>query len=97
MRIKKAEEFKAKKELSQYLGSKKLARLAQQRGLDSKAKLIQFIEPEQYSPLKLRDFPKIMEIVDFILDHIKKGSRILIYGDYDVDGITSTSILVGAL
>jgi single-stranded-DNA-specific exonuclease len=38
-----------------------------------------------------------MEIVDFILEHIKKDSRILIYGDYDVDGISSTSILVGAL
>lgn len=97
MRIKKAEEFEPKKELTEYLGSKQLALLAQKRGLDSKAKLIQFIEPEQYSPLELRDFPQIMEIVDFILEHIQKKSRILIYGDYDVDGITSTSILVGAL
>ena len=97
MRIKKAEEIKLKKEVIEYLGSKKLAQLAQKRGLDSKDKLIQFIEPEQYTPLKLRDFPQIMKVVDFILEHIEKGSRILIYGDYDVDGITSTSILVGAL
>jgi len=97
MRIKKAEEFEPKKELTEYLGSKQLARLAQKRGLNSKAKVIQFIETEQYSPLNLRDFPQIMEIVDFILKHIQNGSQILIYGDYDVDGITSTSILVGAL
>ena len=97
MRIKKADEFEPKNELIEYLGSKKLALLAQKRGLDSKEKLIQFIEPEHYSPLRLRDFPKIMEIVEFILGHIQKDSRILIYGDYDVDGITSTSILVGAL
>lgn len=97
MKIKKAEEFEPKKELVDYLGNKELARLAQKRGLDSKEKLIQFIEPENYSPLQLRDFPKIMEIAAFILEHIKNKSRILIYGDYDVDGITSTSILVGAL
>ncbi|MFN2339655.1 MAG: single-stranded-DNA-specific exonuclease RecJ [Halanaerobium sp.] len=97
MRIKKAEEFEPKKELVEYLGSRELALLAQKRGLDSKEKLLQFIEPEQYTPLELNDFPKIREIAAFILEHIQKGSRILIYGDYDVDGITSTSILVGAL
>jgi single-stranded-DNA-specific exonuclease len=97
MRIKKAENCRPKKELIEYLGSPKLACLAQKRGLDTKTKLIEFVEPNQYSPLELRDFPQIMEIVDFILKHIQKGSRILIYGDYDVDGITSTSILVGAL
>ncbi len=97
MKIKKAEEFEPKKELVDYLGNKKLARLAEKRGLKSKDKLIPFIEPSQYSPLELRDFPKIMEIADFILEHLKKDSRILIYGDYDVDGISSTSILVGAL
>lgn len=97
MRIKKAAEFEPKKELVDYLGNKELALLAQKRGLDSKAELIQFIEPKSYSPLAVEDFPQMMEIVNFILEHIKKGSRILIYGDYDVDGITSTSILVGAL
>ena len=97
MRIKKAAEFEPKKELVEYLENRELALLAQKRGLNSKAKLIQFIEPEKYTPLELRDFPQIMEIVDFILEHIKKDSRILIYGDYDVDGISSTSILVGAL
>ncbi len=97
MRIKKAAEFEPKKELVEYLKNRELALLAQKRGLDSKEKLIQFIEPEKYTPLELRDFPQIMEIVDFILEHIQKGSRILIYGDYDVDGISSTSILVGAL
>jgi single-stranded-DNA-specific exonuclease len=97
MKIKKAEEFEPKKELVDYLGNKELARLAEKRGLKSKDKLIPFIDPDQYSPIELRDFPKIMEIANFILEHLKKNSRILIYGDYDVDGISSTSILVGAL
>jgi len=97
MKIKRAADFEPKKELVEYLGNRELALLAQKRGLDSKEKLLQFVEPEQYIPLKLNDFPKIREIVAFILEHVKKESRILIYGDYDVDGITSTSILVGAL
>ena len=97
MKINKAEEFEPNKELVEYLGSKEIACLAEKRGLKSIEKLISFIEPEKYSPLNLKDFPKITAIVDFILEHIEKESNILIYGDYDVDGISSTSILVGAL
>jgi single-stranded-DNA-specific exonuclease len=97
MKINKAEEFEPNKELVEYLGSKEIACLAEKRGLKSIEKLISFIEPEKYSPLNLKDFPQITEIVDFILEHIAKESNILIYGDYDVDGISSTSILVGAL
>jgi single-stranded-DNA-specific exonuclease len=97
MKITKSEEFEPKKELVEYLGSKKIACLAEKRGLKSIDELISFIEPEKYTPLNIIDFPKIMEIVDFILEHIKKESNILIYGDYDVDGISSTSILVGGL
>ena len=97
MKIIKAEECEPSAELVEYLKSKKLACLAKKRGLDTKDKLIQFLEIDKYIPLNLDDFPKIYKIADFILQHIKNGSKILIYGDYDVDGITSTSILFGAL
>ncbi len=32
-----------------------------------------------------------------VLDHVRRSSRITIHGDYDVDGVTSTAILVGVL
>ncbi|MGH2944528.1 MAG: single-stranded-DNA-specific exonuclease RecJ, partial [Solirubrobacteraceae bacterium] len=32
-----------------------------------------------------------------VLGHVENGSRITIHGDYDVDGVTSTAILVGVL
>ncbi|MDQ3723058.1 MAG: DHH family phosphoesterase, partial [Actinomycetota bacterium] len=32
-----------------------------------------------------------------VLRHVEAGSRITVHGDYDVDGVTSTAILVGAL
>ena len=34
---------------------------------------------------------------DWCSDHVARGSRILVHGDYDVDGVASTAILVRAL
>ena len=41
--------------------------------------------------------PQINDAAALIKKHLEKGSRILIYGDYDADGITSTAILYDAL
>ncbi len=40
-----------------------------------------------------RHIPNIEEAASVILDAVKKGRRIIIYGDYDVDGITGTALL----
>ena len=32
-----------------------------------------------------------------VLEHVERGSRITVHGDYDVDGVCSTAILVRAL
>lgn len=32
-----------------------------------------------------------------IIDHIKKGNRIVVYGDYDADGVTASVVLLEAL
>lgn len=37
------------------------------------------------------------EAVEAVADHIRRGSRILVHGDYDVDGITATAILTSFL
>jgi single-stranded-DNA-specific exonuclease len=42
-------------------------------------------------------FAGIGEAVESILAHVQGGTRITIHGDYDVDGICSTAILVRAL
>ena len=42
-------------------------------------------------------FAGIDKAVLAIFDHVKAGSRITVHGDYDVDGVCSTAILVGAL
>jgi len=37
------------------------------------------------------------EACDLILGHVRRGSRVAVFGDYDVDGVCSTAIMVRAL
>ena len=47
-----------------------------------------------YSPFLFKN----MEVaVEKIVKHIKAGNKIIIYGDYDADGVTSSSVLVEGL
>ena len=45
----------------------------------------------------IRKFDKTDEAVVFLKKHIEKKSKILIYGDYDTDGICSSSIILKML
>jgi single-stranded-DNA-specific exonuclease len=49
---------------------------------------------ERHDPLTLPGVPRACEM---ILAHLRRGSRIAVFGDYDVDGVCSTAILVRAL
>jgi len=42
-------------------------------------------------------FKNMEAAVNLIIDHIKKGSPIVVYGDYDADGVTSSVILLETL
>ncbi len=42
-------------------------------------------------------FADMKEAVDLIISHIKKQSKILVYGDYDVDGVTASALLSNVL
>ncbi|HEV3095052.1 MAG TPA: single-stranded-DNA-specific exonuclease RecJ [Solirubrobacteraceae bacterium] len=46
---------------------------------------------------RLEDFPGLLDAGRLILDHVRAGTRITIHGDYDVDGVCSTAVLVRAL
>jgi len=63
------------------------------RGILEEEAVQRFLEPrlERLSdPLRLPDMPKAVERIWAAL---QRGERILVYGDYDVDGITSTAFL----
>ena len=69
------------------------AQLAYNRGLESAKNLKYFLNPSidlLYESGKLND---IEEAVKLILNKVVSKEKIYIYGDYDVDGICSTSIL----
>ena len=72
---------------------KLLATILVNRGIVEEETIRKFLEPTRadfHNPFLLPD----MEIaVDTIIEAITKKEKIIIYGDYDVDGITSVSVL----
>ena len=71
--------------------------LLSKRGIGSDEDIREFLSPKPgktYDPLLLPD----MEAgADLILQEIRNGSRIMIYGDYDADGITATALMMSVL
>src|SRR4051812_41260046 len=49
---------------------------------------------ESHDPLSLPGAPAACEV---ILGHIRRGSQIAVFGDYDVDGVCSTAMLLRTL
>ncbi len=73
---------------------KGLAKVLVARGLDTSKRVSDFFNPSLsnlYDPFLLKDMDKA---VKRILDAIEKKELICIHGDYDVDGTTSTSMLI---
>jgi len=56
-----------------------------------------FIDPRQYSPTPPTELPGLTRAVGRIEQAIDHQETILIWGDFDVDGQTSTTLLVEAL
>jgi len=80
--------------LSRVLGLTKIsAQLLINRGYDTVDRAREFLMKScefLHDPFLLKDVEKG---ADRVLEAIKKNERIVIYGDYDVDGVTSVSIL----
>ena len=75
----------------------KIAELLNKRGITDKADYLELLsdKPQKtYDPFLLY---QMREGVDFILSAIRDNKKICIYGDYDVDGITSIVILLTIL
>jgi len=70
-----------------------VARLIYNRGYDSAEAVARFMNPTSdilHSPFKLKDMDRACQRV---LGAIEAGERITVYGDYDVDGVTSVTLL----
>ena len=76
-------------------GSGALAQVLIRRGMAEPALAREFLTGEQEHPPQA--FAGIDEAVALIVAHVRDGSRITIHGDYDVDGICSTAVMVRTL
>ena len=67
------------------------------RGVDSESQALRFLAPtldDLHDPAALRDLDLAIERIGLAL---LRGERILVHGDYDVDGITSTFLMHAVL
>jgi single-stranded-DNA-specific exonuclease len=74
-----------------------IANLLVQRGITSYEEAFKFFRPqleELHDPWQMKDMHLAVERLELAID---RGERILIYGDYDVDGTTSVSLVYGFL
>jgi single-stranded-DNA-specific exonuclease len=72
-----------------------LAQVLVRRGLGEPARARAFLTAEEEHPFTA--FAGIERAIAPILRHVRGGERITIHGDYDVDGVCSTAVLVRAL
>src|SRR5690606_34963441 len=70
-------------------------RILKSRGITEEKKAI-FLSPQyeaHHDPFLL---PDMRQAVDRLIEAHKKQQRITIYGDYDIDGLTATAVLLDA-
>ncbi len=71
-----------------------IAQTLLRRGVSSSEEAEAFLYPEKTPPSQ---FPDIQIAVELINSTIRKGDKICVWGDFDVDGQTSTALLVQTL
>ena len=71
-----------------------LARLLWRRGISSLASMDIFLSPGLRHLPPLETWPALLQAAEVVAQGIAQGRRVGIWGDYDVDGITATALLV---
>jgi single-stranded-DNA-specific exonuclease len=74
-----------------------VAQILFDRGLESVDAACAFLDSEAFCSVSPGDIPGINEAASRLERAIKKGERICVWGDFDVDGQTSTTLLVATL
>jgi single-stranded-DNA-specific exonuclease len=74
-------------------GERFLAEILLQRGRNSPDAIIPFLDAKHYTETPPDALPDIDQAVDRLQKAVKESEPILIWGDYDVDGQTATTLL----
>lgn len=67
------------------------------RGIATTQAARAFLNPDYYTPSPPGELPGLLEAADHLERAIRAKETILVWGDFDVDGQTSTSVLVSGL
>ncbi len=67
------------------------------RGLSGREEIQAFLDPACYTSASPYDLPGMDAAVQRLQQALHKQEKILVWGDFDVDGQTSTTILVSTL
>lgn len=66
------------------------------RGITTLEEARGFLDPDHYTPAPASHLPGLPQAVDLLLDAVREKQTIGVWGDFDVDGQTSTALLVSA-
>lgn len=67
------------------------------RGIDTPSRAAGFLEPARYRPAPADDLPDLPEARKRLQQAVHGREKVAVWGDFDVDGQTSTALLVSAL
>lgn len=72
-------------------------RILSRQGMDTASAARAFMDHRQYTPSSPYEFADMEKSVERVLQAVKSGELIGVWGDFDVDGQTSTAVLISAL
>lgn len=70
-----------------------LKRLLNSRGIKTEEEIKEFLNPIEFTPYQPNVFTDMAKAVERLSRAIDNQEKIVIYGDFDADGVTSTSLL----
>ena len=85
-------------ELAQLVGHPPIiGELLVRRGMETTGAAREYLDPDRYRPASAFDLPDMERAVERLYTAINRQEKIAVWGDFDVDGQTSTALLVSAL
>lgn len=91
---KRTESVKIPAELENFPIQRRLLELLVDRGLNTKKRIEEYLHPDKkllHDPMRMLGMDQAVAV---IRDSIARGEEMIVFGDYDVDGVTATAILL---
>src|SRR5512136_2172400 len=74
-----------------------VAQLLARRGITTPEAAAAFLNPDHYTPAPPSDLPDLAAAAERLYRAVTRGEKIAVWGDFDADGQTSTTLLVSLL